>query len=77
MSTKPGMTIRFEASTTRRVVRHRDVRPHLADFAVLDQHVRLREVADLAVERQHDAAFEQDAALPLHAGELGIGRSGA
>ena len=43
-----------------------------ADLAVLDQHVRRREVADLAVEREHDAALDQDAARALHAGEIGV-----
>jgi hypothetical protein len=40
---------------------------------VFDEHVGLREVADLPVEREHHAALEQDAALPLHTGEIGIG----
>ncbi len=66
--------MRFVASTTARVGRHGDVRPDLADLAVLDQHIRLREVADLPVEGQHHAALEQDAALSLHAGKLGIRR---
>ena len=46
--------------------------PDLADLAVLDQHVGLGEVADLPVERQHDAALDEDAALRLQPGQLGI-----
>ena len=55
------------------VARDRDVRPHLADIAVLDQHVGAGEVAELAVEGEHDATLEQDAPLSLHAGELAAG----
>ena len=57
------------------VGRHRDVRPDRADLAVLDQHVGAGEVADLAVEGEHDAALEQDAPLSHHAGEIGIARA--
>ena len=80
---KPGITIRLVASTTRRRRPHRDVRPDLADLAVLDQHVGLREIADLAVEREHHAALEQDAARGLQARQLvalrvrGVGRTAA
>ena len=56
----------------RHVVRHHDVRPDLADLAVLDQHVCLRKVADLPVERQHHARLQQDAALPPEAAEFRI-----
>ena len=56
--------------------RHLDVRPNLADLAALDQHVRLREVADLPVEGEHDAALEQNAAFTLDAGKLSICRAG-
>src|SRR5439155_9680872 len=41
----------------------RDVGPDLADLAVLDQQVGLREVADRAVEGEHHAALDKDAAL--------------
>ena len=37
-----------------------DVRLHRRDFAALDQHVGLLEVADRPVEREHEAALEQD-----------------
>ena len=46
---------------------------NLSDLAVLDQYVRLHEISDLPVERQHHAALQQDAALPLQTGKLGIG----
>ena len=49
-----------------------DVGTHRIDLAVLDQHVGSGEVADGAVEREHDAALEQDAARALHAREVGI-----
>ena len=55
-----------------RVSRRRDIRADFADLAVLDQHVCLCEIADLRVERQHHAAFEQDAALSLHTAQFGI-----
>ena len=55
------------------VAGHRDVGTNLADLAALDQDVRLREVADLPIDRQHDTAFDQDAAPGLQAGEVGIG----
>src|SRR6516225_1664617 len=54
------------------IARHLDIRPNLADLAALDQHVRLREVADLPVEGEHDAALEQNAAFTLYAGKLGV-----
>jgi hypothetical protein len=59
--------------------RHRNIRPHRGDLAILDQHVGLDEVSDLAVERQHHAAFEKDRVLPLQARQFGIGlrRAGA
>ena len=43
-----------------------------ADLAVLDQHVRLGEVADLPVEGEDDAALEQNAPFTLHARKLGV-----
>jgi hypothetical protein len=54
------------------IARDGNVRPDLADFPVLYQHIRPREIADLPVERQHHASFEQDAALCLQTGQLGI-----
>ena len=60
------------------VARNCDARPDFADLAVLDQHIRLREVADAAVEGEDDPALEQDAALALHPGQESIGiRSGS
>jgi hypothetical protein len=57
----------------RRVVtRKGDVRAHLANLAALDEHVGLGEIADLPIEGEHDAALEQDAPRPLHAGEQAI-----
>src|SRR5262245_27140091 len=56
-----------------RIARQLDVRPNLADPAALDQYVRLREVADLPVEGEDDAALEQNAAFTLDAGKLGVG----
>ena len=47
-----------------------DVRPHRRDLLALDQHVGLLEIADRAVEREHETALEQD----RPAGR-GIGRS--
>ena len=44
----------------------RDVRPYVANLAVFDQNVGGCEIADCAVERQHDAAFEQNPARRLH-----------
>jgi len=49
-----------------------DAGAHLANLAILDEHVGLREVADLPVEREHHAAQDQDAALSQHARKLGI-----
>ncbi len=75
---KPGMHDAVRRVDHRRgVARHRDIRPDLADLAVLDQHVGLREVADCAVEGEHDAALEQDAAFSLHPGKQAVGRSPA
>ncbi len=54
------------------IARHLDVWPDLADLAALDQHVRLREVADLPVEGEDDAALEQNAPFTLHARKLGV-----
>jgi hypothetical protein len=59
------------------VTRHRDLRPDLADLAILDQHVALGEIADRPVEGEHEAALDEDAALALHARELGIAGKGA
>ena len=59
-----------------RVVGDRDVGTDFADFAVLDQHIRLREVADFLVEGEHDGVLEDDAARALHASQLGVGRAG-
>ena len=56
------------------IVGERDVRPHLPDLAVLDQHIGAREVADLPVDRQHQAALDENAPRPLQAGKLGIRR---
>ncbi len=56
-----------------RVSRHREVRPDLANLAVLNQHVRLREVADPSIEGQHHAALDEDTALHLQAAQLGLG----
>ena len=55
----------------RGVVRHHDVRPDLADLAVLDQHVGLGEVADLPVEGQHHAALSRMRRCALQAAKLG------
>jgi hypothetical protein len=41
-----------------RVLGHRNVRAYFADLAVLDQHVRPCEVAELTIERQHYAASQ-------------------
>src|SRR5262245_51257858 len=60
-----------------RIARHLDVRPNLADAAALDQYVRMREVADLPVEGEDDAALEQNAAFTLDVGKLGVGGAGA
>src|SRR6516162_1754589 len=60
-----------------RIARRLDVRPNLADPVALDQYVRLREVADLPVEGEDDAALEQNAAFTLDAGKLGVGGAGA
>ena len=60
-----------------RIARRLDVRPNLADPVALDQYVRLREVADLPVEGEDDAALEQNAAFTLHAGKLAVGSAGA
>ena len=68
---KPGITIRF-VGIDHRGVAGGDVGTHRTDLAVLDQHVGFGEVADRAVEREHDAALEQDAARALHAREVGI-----
>ena len=56
------------------LVGDRDAGPDLADLAVLDQDVGLREIAHLRIEAQHHPALEKDAAPPLHAGEQRIGR---
>ena len=53
-------------------VARRDVGPDFADLAVLDQDIGLREIADRPVEREHDAALDQEAARALHARKLGI-----
>jgi len=37
-----------------------DIGPHCRDLAALDQHVRLLEVADCAVEREHATAFDEN-----------------
>jgi hypothetical protein len=59
------------------IVGERDIRPHLADLAVLDHHIGAREVADLPVDRQHQAALDENAPRALQAGKLGIrGRHG-
>ena len=54
------------------VSRRGDIRADFADLSVFDQHVCLCEIADLRVERQYHAAFEQDAALSLHTAQFGI-----
>ena len=51
---------------------HRDVRANLVDLAVLDQHVSLGEVADLTVEREHDATLEQDTPRRQEPRQLGV-----
>ena len=56
----------------RGVGRDRDVGPDLADLTVLDQHVGLCEVADLPIEGEDHAAFQQDSALRLQAVQLRI-----
>ena len=59
------------------VARNCNARPDVADLAVLDQHICLREVADAAVEGEDDPALEQDATLALHPSQESIGiRSG-
>jgi hypothetical protein len=60
------------------VARNGDARPDFADLAVLDQHIRLREIADATVEGKDDPALEHDAALALHPGQQSVGiRSGS
>ena len=57
--------------------RNVEVRLDVADFAVLDQDIAAREIADLPVQGQHDATLEQNTALPLDVGQVGILRSSA
>ncbi len=61
-----------------RIARDCDIGTDLPDLAVLDQHVGAREIADLPVDRQHQAALDQDPARALQAAELAIraGRAG-
>lgn len=54
-------------------VGHIDGGPHLADRSVLDQHVADGEVADLRIERKHDAALEKDSPRLLQPRELVVG----
>jgi hypothetical protein len=54
------------------VAGHCDRRAHLADLAVLDEDVGLRKIADLAIEREHDSAFEENAACAGKPREFGI-----
>jgi hypothetical protein len=54
------------------VTGHGDLGLHVPNLPVLDQHIGLCEVADRAVERQHNAAPDQDAWRSLRAGELDI-----
>ena len=56
----------------RRVARC-DVRANVTNPAGLDQYVRLSEVADLPVEREHNAALNENAARALHASEFAVG----
>ncbi len=56
-----------------RHIARRDVGANVTNPAVLDQHVGLGEVADLPVEREHDAALNENAARALHASEFGVG----
>src|SRR5262249_25538118 len=57
----------------RRFVGERDVGPNVANPAVLDEDVGLREVPDPTVEGEHDAAFEQNAPPALQASEVRTG----
>src|SRR5262249_51180585 len=57
----------------RDVAGRRDRRAHLADFAVLDQDVGLRKIANLAIEREYDSAFDENAPRTCEAREVGIG----
>ena len=50
-----------------------DVGPYLTDLSILDQHVAAREVADLGIERQDNAALEHDPTSLLQPRELGVG----
>ena len=75
MSTKPGIRMRLAGIDHRGVAR-------AAMFGrtsrILPSSIstsRLREVADLAVERKHDAALDENAARALQAGEVGLGLS--
>jgi hypothetical protein len=67
------MTIRFEASMMATASGDASMFGRTsADLAALDQHIRLREVANLPVEGEYDAALEQNAAFTLDTGKLSI-----
>ena len=69
--------MRFVASTTPRVRRRRCSGRTSRILPSSISTSAVREIADLAVEGQHDAALEQDAALPLQAGQVGVLRYSA
>ena len=74
---KPGNDDPLVGVDDRDVARHGDIGTHLADLAVLDQQIRLCEVADLPIEREHHAALEQDPARTLDTGMHRIGLAAA
>src|SRR6478752_2924307 len=53
-------------------VRRLDIGPDLADLAIFDQHVGLREIADGAVEAKHDPTLEQDTTCVLYARKIAV-----
>ena len=75
VSTKPGMTIDFDASITS-ALGALMFAPHRGNLAALDQHVGLLEIADRAVEAEHAAALDQDRTAGRGRGRLlGLGRA--
>jgi hypothetical protein len=56
-----------------RGVTRRDVGPHLADLPVLDQNIRLGEVAERTVKREHNGVLDEDAARAHEAALVLIG----
>ncbi len=67
VSTNPGMTMRLRASMTLAFGLDFEVAADGRDLVAVDEHVGERQVAELGIERQHVAAFDQSRAIRVRA----------